>query len=144
MKKILIIAICFIAACSGNKKPENQEKGTIFKKSGITEFVVNKEIHNFGEVISGEVLVYSFTLKNTGANTLKINKIDEGCGCISVETNNMPISPGEEGTISVTFDSSGLYGNQFKTISLKVNTQEKTKELAIAANVINENINYKY
>ncbi len=144
MKNLWLIGICFIFACSGNKKPENQEKGTIYEKSGITEFVVNKEIHNFGEVISGEVLVYSFTLKNTGKFALKINEIEEGCACIMVETNNFPLSPGEEGTISVNFDSSGLYGDQFKTISLKVNTLEKTKELAIAANVINENINYKY
>ena len=86
-----------------------KRKGPNKKKSGITEFVVNEEIHNFGEIISGEVLMYSFTLKNTGSDTLKINNIDEGCGCIEVETNNVPVSPGEEGSINVTFDSSGLY-----------------------------------
>ena len=45
--------------------------------------------------------------------------------------------------MEVRFDSSGLYGKQFKSLSLKVNTLEKTKDIAIAANVINENIKYK-
>lgn len=144
MTRFLLIGLLFLLmACPGNKATEKREKNANPKKSGITEFAINKEIHNFGELIAGEVVVYSFTIKNKGTKNLVISEVDEGCGCIEVKTLKNPILPGDEGKLEVLFDSSGLFGNQFKTISLKVNTREKTKELAITANVTNKSIKYK-
>ena len=70
-------------ACSNGKPSKKTDKTEETPQPGITEFVVNEEIHNFGEIISGEIIVCTFTLTNTGNNNLDISKIEEGCGCLA-------------------------------------------------------------
>ena len=91
--------------------------------------------HNFGKVIQGEVVSYSFHFKNTGKSDLVIAGISAACGCTASEYPKTPVKPGEENKIAVTFDSSGKQGFQNKTLSVAANTQPSNTVLTITAMV---------
>jgi hypothetical protein len=138
MKQVFFFILAFlIFSCNGNKN-QNQTKNPEDSKEGVTEFVVNEEIHNFGKLNAGEIVIFSFILKNTGQKNLVIKNIESDCGCINVHSKNEPVAPDGEKVIEVEFDTSGLFEKQYKSIRLEVNTKEKIKYLAIVAEVKNE------
>ena len=100
-------------------------------------------MHDFGILQSGEIVVFSFTVTNTGNSELKIKNVEADCGCVHAEFLKEPVPPGKTGLIEVEFDSSGLFGRQFKTIEVHANTK-KPKQLAIFAEVQNEQLEIKY
>ena len=142
------LSIFFLVTFLGcqSKNSTNTEKENLPAKkrtTGITEFAFNEEMHNFGSLQSGEILVYTFVFTNTGDNDLTVNNVITDCGCIHAEYPEEPIAPGNTGLIEVEFDSSGLLGRQFKTIEIHANTK-KPKQLAIFAEVQNEELEIKY
>jgi hypothetical protein len=138
MKKIILfISAILILSCQG-KKPREQGNKNISAKETTTEFEVNEEIHNFGTLNAGEIVIFSFVLKNTGKENLVVKKAEGDCGCITVTTDDKPVPPGGEKIIEVRLDTSGLYGRQYKSISVEANTKEKTKYLAVVAEVKND------
>jgi hypothetical protein len=138
MKKIVfIVLVVFIISCQG-KRSENKTNESPPAKETVTEFEVNEEIHNFGLLNAGEIVIFSFVLKNTGRDDLLIKKAEGDCGCITVRTDNKPIAPGKEKIIEVSFDTSGLFGKQYKPIEIEANTSRKITILAIVAEVKNE------
>ncbi len=98
------------------------------------EFPVKE--YNFGTVIQGEKVSYTFKFKNTGGSELIINNVKTSCGCTSPKWSKEPIKPGQEGNIEVIFDSHGRHGEQNKTIKVFANTQPKTVELRILCNIV--------
>lgn len=146
MKIIITIFFAFtLLACNVKKSGNNEKKNIPVQNNSdeITEFKFNEEMHNFGLLKSGEVVVFSFVVTNSGNKNLRIKNAETDCGCIKAEFNNHSILPGETGIIEVEFDSSGLIGKQFKTIVINANTK-KPKQLAIFAEVQNEQIEFKY
>lgn len=144
-KLISIFFLLSLLACEGknsanNKKENNPAQKEINEK---TEFEFNEEMHNFGSLQSGEIVVYTFVFSNTGDKSLTIKDVVTDCGCILAEFPKEPIEPGKTGLIEVEFDSSGLFGRQFKTIEVHANTK-KIKQLVIFAEVKNEQLEIKY
>jgi len=140
-----IIIILTLFSCQG-KKTDNAKKETQpaeQKSAGITKFAFNEEMHNFGSLQAGEIVVYTFVVTNTGDNNLIIEDVITDCGCVHAKFPKEPIAPGKTGLIELEFDSSGLFGRQFKTIEVHANTK-KPKQLAIFAEVQNEQLEIKY
>lgn len=137
----LFILVLF-AACNPAQRHNKEQKTGITERQS-TEFEFTKEMHNFGELEAGEIVVFSFVFTNTGENNLFIYSTDAGCGCINTTHPEKPVEPGDTGIIEVEFDSSGLYGKQMKTITVKANVP-KPKQLAIFAEVKNEQLRIKY
>jgi len=145
MKRIASILILFlIFSCTGksSRHYQNNSDGTVTEF--LTEFEFNKEIHNFGTLIAGEKVLYNYTVKNTGGHDLVIYDVKSDCGCITINYSRDPVSPGEEAVIEIGFDSSGLFGRQYKTITVETNTKEKINYLAVLAEVVNEQIEFNY
>jgi len=92
--------------------------------------------HDFGKVIQGEIVTYSFKFKNTGKSDLVIANISAACGCTASEYPKRPVKPGEEEKVEVIFNSSGKQGFQNKTLTIAANTQPGTTELTVKAMVI--------
>lgn len=92
--------------------------------------------HDFGRIIAGEKVSYSFKFKNTGKSDLLITNVSASCGCTIPEFSKKPIKPGDEGIISVTFDSKGRSGLQKKTVTVLANTLPNTLFLYIHAQII--------
>jgi hypothetical protein len=146
MKKFLsIFFILTLLACQGKNSRNTQNKSQPAEKKtyGITEFAFNEEMHNFGSLKSGEIVVYTFVFTNTGDKKLTIDDVVTDCGCVHATYSKAPVAPEKTGLIEVEFDSSGLFGRQFKTIEVHANTK-KPKQIAIFAEVQNEQLEIKY
>lgn len=97
---------------------------------------VEKDTYDFGKVIQGEKVKYDFKITNTGKSDLLISNVTTSCGCTATEFPRKPIKPGDEGFVTVTFDSEGRNGFQNKRISVVANTQPNTTVLYIKAQVV--------
>lgn len=91
--------------------------------------------YDFGEVVKGEKLTYSFKFKNTGKSNLIIYSSEATCGCTTSTPPKAPIRPGESGEIVVTFDSHSQDGKVTKRILVGANTYPAETILTITANV---------
>ena len=111
-----------------------QEKKTNVKAEN-TSIEWRKKDWNFGNVIQGEEVAYTFHFRNTGQSNLFIKKIETGCGCTIANYDKVPVLPGKEGKIEITFNSAGRYGKQYKEISIFANLPEKQTILSFTANV---------
>ena len=130
----LVFGLLLASCNSGTKKaPANKSD-----ESGAAKFAFSEEIHNFGSLMAGEVVSFTFAFKNEGTKTLTITGIDSGCGCTKVNIPNKTIAPGQEAYLEVIYDSAGENGRQLKTITIFSNAETPRKQLFIKANITNE------
>lgn len=94
-----------------------------------------KQTHDFGRLVMGEKVSYTFRFTNIGEADLIISHVSTNCGCTVPEYTKEPVKPGETGNLSVTFDSKNRKGFQNKTITVITNTQPNSSELNITAMV---------
>lgn len=99
-------------------------------------FQFEKTTHDFGTIKQGEKVAYSYRFTNTGKKDLVISAASGSCGCTVPQYPKMPVPPGGEGVIDVTFDSAGKTGKQNKTITLVANTVPNTTILTITGEVL--------
>jgi len=145
MYRFIIVFILGIAliACKNNgdqlptdiiqnpNTAEGLDKGV---KTALVEF--NKTMHEFGQVIQGEVVSYNFKITNTGNADLIITDVNTSCGCTVSEYPMDPIKPGETKKIKAIFDSSDRIGFQNKRITVLTNATPARYILKIKADVI--------
>ena len=140
MKQVaLSLILILLYSCGISRKEEKSGKNT----GQTTQFEFPKEMHNFGTLQAGEIVVYTFSFTNTGTNNLWINEVDTGCGCMRADYPKEMVKPGKTGKIEVEFNSSGLFGKQMKSITVKANVPEP-KHLAIFAEVKNKQLEINY
>ncbi|MEI6456379.1 MAG: DUF1573 domain-containing protein [bacterium] len=92
--------------------------------------------HDFGKLLQGENVSYTFKFTNTGKSDLLIAEVSTSCGCTVPSFPKAPVKPGEEGSIKVTFASKGQKGFQSKNVLVVSNTQPNTVVLRIKAQVV--------
>ena len=76
---------------------------------------------DFGEVNSGKIVDIAFEFENTGADVLLIKNIIPACGCTTAALTKKEYQPGEKGTITSKFNTSGYNGKVIKTITVTSN-----------------------
>jgi hypothetical protein len=91
--------------------------------------------HDFGTIKEGDVVEYTYRVKNTGEAPLIIQNAQPSCGCTVPEWTKEPIPVGGEGFIKAKFDSNGKPNLQNKTITVTANTWPKTTTLRFKAMV---------
>jgi hypothetical protein len=92
--------------------------------------------YNFGKVIQGEQLSYTFHFKNTGKASLLISGVVASCGCTTSIPPKAPVQPGEKGEITITFDSKTKIGEVISYLAVTANTYPAQTVLTLYANVI--------
>lgn len=91
----------------------------------------------FGTIAIGEKVLHSYHFKNTGDAPLLIGDVKPSCGCTSLKDwPTEPILPGEEGNISIEFNSDGQPGVVTKSIVVHTNAVPADYYLKLAGNVI--------
>jgi hypothetical protein len=111
----------------------NLEKAKRLPKS-IAEW--ETESYDFGKIIAGKSVTYSYTFKNKGQSPLEITYVKPSCGCTTSNWSKSPIPPGQEGFVELTFNSSGKSGAQSKTVTVYMNTEPITKILRFKGEII--------
>ena len=104
--------------------------------TGDTTVEWRKKNWDFGNISQGEEVAHTFYFKNTGEHNLIVKKIETGCGCTTADYTQAPISPGKEGKIEITFNSTGRYGKQYKEIRIFANIPEQQATVSFTANVL--------
>ena len=101
----------------------------------IAEIEFNLTEYDFGEIIQGEKVTFSFGFKSIGDGALIISDVSSTCGCTVSSWPKDPILPDSEGDIVVVFDSEGKSGKVVKEVSVLTNAVPSTRVLKILANV---------
>lgn len=86
---------------------------------------VDKSTYKFSPTQQGTLLEHDFQITNTGSSPLIISDFTVNCTCTKVILPKRPISPGETYALKVTFDTTGKYYFQDRTIGLVTNTSKK-------------------
>lgn len=86
---------------------------------------------NFGDIKDGEIVSHDFKFKNTGNAPLLIKNVTASCGCTQPSFPFLPIEPGEEGVIGVTFNSTGKINEQRPTVTVITNSRPSTHKLKL-------------
>lgn len=102
-------------------------------------FTFEESNFDFGTINSGEKVTHVYRFKNTGNADLVISQAKGSCGCTQPTYTPDPIAPGDEGEISVTFNSEGIAGQVVKDITVLANTTPTTKVLTMSGEVIKVN-----
>jgi len=125
---VLLLSGCTVGSQRGRDK--SAEGGR------LGEAQVETPIRDLGTLKYGDIAGTKFKIKNIGDRPITISKIDKGCACTEVKYDKGPIDGNSERVIEVIFDSSGLSGYQYKTITAMLEGCEtKRIKLAITANI---------
>jgi hypothetical protein len=93
--------------------------------------------YNFGSIAIGEKVVHSYHFVNTGKSPLIIAQVTPSCGCTtSKDWPHEPIAPGEDGKITIEFNSKGFPGKIDKSISVLTNGIPKVIDLKLSGEVM--------
>ena len=107
------------------QNPSNVKPVIQFEK---TEF-------DFGKILQGEVVSYTFHVTNAGNAPLIITSLEKSCGCTTGDFPKQPIEPGQGGEIKITYDSKGHFGFQSRTVVVNANTVPSQTTLRVKAEV---------
>jgi hypothetical protein len=94
--------------------------------------------HDFGDLIQGDKVNYTFEFTNTGNQPLLISNVLTTCGCTATKWPKKPVGPGKTGQLKITFNSSGKMGRQNKIITVISNANPQQYRLSITASVLPE------
>ena len=136
---VVMMAVMALSSCKG--KDESQLSTDLVTspksatessdKQAVIKF--DTDMHDFGTVLQGEVVTYSFHFTNTGNMPLIISSVKSSCGCTVGDYPRKPIEPGERGAIKVTYDSKGHHGFQSRVLTVMTNTIPAKNTLRIKA-----------
>jgi hypothetical protein len=144
---LFIFAFCILLLGCGNRSksgllvsdinnPATADGIDEKQKANLPEFQFDNLSYNFGKVIQGEILSYTFHFKNTGKSSLIITSVEASCGCTTSIPPRAPIKPGEKGEISISFDSKYKSGEVVSYLVVSANTYPAQTVLTVSANVI--------
>lgn len=130
---VLLVNFVFLASCS---KSESEQKIDSSVIENMTVIKFEKTELDFHLVEEGEVVQGSFVFTNEGKYPLVIYDVNTSCGCTVADYPKGEIAPGEQGTISVKYDSEGSSGMRIsKEVTVNANTTPAKTKLRIIADV---------
>ena len=91
------------------------------KKKRRSKISFKEKSWDFGDIRDGDIVNHDFKFKNIGDAPLEVKNVTATCGCTQPSFPFLPIGPGEEGTISVTFNSTGKINEQRPTVTVITN-----------------------
>ena len=109
--------------------------------SSGAEISWEKNAHDFGEIIEGEKVEYTFKFTNTGTEPLVITNVQVTCGCTTPKGwPRDPIASGKKAELVVQFNSTGKIGRQNKVVTVISNAARGNSQITFAATVLEKKI----
>ena len=138
---VLLTSILLISGC--NQRLHNKNEATETKgDEKQSRLEVSEEMHNFGTLVSGEIVIWTIPFVNKGGKKLKIKSIETGCSCVDATADKAELDRNETGNLKVVFNTSGLYGQQFQPVRILTDQEGVFLDLAVAADIKNEQIQF--
>ena len=84
---------------------------------------------------------YTFKFQNTSGEHVAVERMDQGCGCLSGKVAFESVAPGAAGEIQATVDTANLYGTVVKSLWVTFSNGERHElvtELSIPATLVVE------
>lgn len=142
MKKILpLLILLAMFSCESNEGKisgdlvNNPASATVGKNTKEPKIEFDVMEHDFGKMLQGEQVSYTYKFKNNGNAPLLISMVEKTCGCTEIDYPHTPIKPGESGTITISYNSEGHKGFQNKRVIVKTNTNPSETVLRFKAKV---------
>ena len=132
MKKLLV---ALLLASASTLYAQDKAAAPAAENKNQAEFKFDVEEYNFGSVKQGESVSYEFSFTNVGKEPLIITNASGSCGCTVPEWPKEPLKKGDKANIKVTFNSTGKFGMQDKTITIVSNAKGGNKTLHLKGNV---------
>lgn len=122
--KVFILSImCFALSCS-----------SLFGKPSIQ---FSKLDHDFGSIKQNTIVKETIKFKNIGNSNLIITNVETSCGCTGTKVDKNNITPGEEGSLEISFNSGHYDGKIVRSILIHTNDPKNNKvTFKIMANVV--------
>lgn len=141
--RLLTVIVLVVLMCSCENGGDKKLSGDLVTnpksagKSSDAKPVIQfeKTEFDFGKILQGEVVSYTFHFTNTGNTPLIITSVEKSCGCTTGDFPRHPIDPGQGGEIKVTYDSKGHFGFQSRTVTVNANTVPSQTTLRVKADV---------
>jgi hypothetical protein len=123
-KLVLICVVCLIPA--------------IAAAANAPSMALDKTDHDFGDVVSGELVKTSFIVSNAGDAILTLHDIRTSCGCTSAVAATRQVPAGGSTHITVSYNSSGeSLGNKTQGVVIVSNDpMQPMTRLEIHVNVV--------
>lgn len=93
---------------------------------------------DFGKIKAGDVVTHTYKFKNTGSMPLKVRHVKPSCSCTTPDWTKEEVPPGGEGFVTAGFNTVGMEGLNLKSITVYLNTIEKTQMLSFSADVLKQ------
>jgi hypothetical protein len=91
---------------------------------------------SFGKVVQNAVVTHGFWVRSTGDDTLRITKIDPGCGCTQVPLRDSSIAPGDSVLLKIILDTKRFTGFVGKRPSFTTNAGDTVIGVKIYAEMV--------
>lgn len=108
MNRYILITILFVLVACDRHKQSNLELSTY--------------TYDFGEIQKDSIYKGAVIIKNTGMDTLKIERILADCGCTTTFGSKMVVLPGDTSLLKFSFNSHNKIGYQENYITILANT----------------------
>jgi hypothetical protein len=139
---VVVMGLCVLTACE-EKTDGKLSTDLVTSPKSATEtsdkqaaIKFDKEEHDFGTLLQGEVVSYSFHFTNVGNMPLIVSEVGSSCGCTVGDYPREPIAPGKTGSIKVTYNSAGHHGFQSRYLTVMTNTNPAKTTLRIKGKVL--------
>ncbi len=144
----IVASTLLISSCKNEKNAQDDDllDTDLIQNSNSAEGTVNtdkapvmlfeRDIHDFGEIIQGEIATTEFKFSNTGKSDLIIASARASCGCTVPEYPKEPIKPGESGVIKVSYNSEGRKDAFNKTVTITANTIPNENRMKVKGIVV--------
>jgi len=134
---VTVIVLFSLTFCTNNQQPQakNEAPPEQIDETELPQFKFETESHDFGDILEGEKVSFTYKFTNVGKSDLVISQAKASCGCTVPKWSRKPIEPEMQGEIEVVFDSSNRNGTQYKEVTLFANTQPNKVVLSFKANI---------
>lgn len=111
------------------------------EKDNRPQIEITPQVFDFGGIDYGQVVEYTFQVKNLGRVALEITRVATSCACTTAQINQEKIVPGEVAELKVIYDTGAMTGahakgEQERIIYIKSNDPKSPQvEVTIYADV---------
>jgi hypothetical protein len=132
MKKYLFLVVILSLFASAYAQQANAQK------SSGPVITFEKSTHDFGDMVQGDKVEWTYKFTNTGNEPLLITSVNVQCGCTTPKGwPRDPVAPGAKGELTIAFNSAGKMGMQNKVVTLVSNaTNADGNKVSFTTNVL--------